>query len=85
MDFRQDFIEFAVSCQVLRFGEFKIKVGCFSSYFFNVGLFNDGNSFGKFVEFYVKVVEVGGVRFDMLFGPVYKGILFVVVIVIVFV
>ena len=74
MDFRQDFIEFAVRCQVLRFGEFKTKAGRLSPYFFNAGLFNDGQSLGKLAEFYAKAAEAGGVQFDMLFGPAYKGI-----------
>jgi orotate phosphoribosyltransferase len=74
MDFRQEFIEFAVGCQVLRFGEFKTKAGRLSPYFFNAGLFNDGNSLGKLAEFYAKAAEAGGVQFDMLFGPAYKGI-----------
>ncbi len=74
MDFRQDFIEFALNCQVLRFGEFKTKAGRLSPYFFNAGLFNDGNSLGRLAEFYAKAVEAGGIRFDMLFGPAYKGI-----------
>jgi orotate phosphoribosyltransferase len=74
MDFRQEFIEFAVGCQVLRFGEFKTKAGRLSPYFFNAGLFNDGNSLGKLAEFYAKAAELGAVQFDMLFGPAYKGI-----------
>lgn len=74
MDFRQDFIEFALGCQVLRFGEFKTKAGRLSPYFFNAGLFNDGNSLGRLAEFYAKAAEAGGVQFDMLFGPAYKGI-----------
>ena len=74
MDFRQDFIEFAVACQVLRFGEFTTKAGRLSPYFFNAGLFNDGNSLGRLAEFYAKAAEAGGTRFDMLFGPAYKGI-----------
>ena len=74
MDFRQEFIEFAVGCQVLRFGEFKTKAGRLSPYFFNAGLFNDGNSLGKLAGFYAKAAEVGDVQFDMLFGPAYKGI-----------
>jgi len=74
MDFRQDFIEFALTCQVLRFGEFKTKAGRLSPYFFNAGLFNDGNSLGRLAEFYAKAAEAGGVQFDMLFGPAYKGI-----------
>ncbi len=74
MDFRQDFIEFAVACNVLRFGEFKTKAGRLSPYFFNAGLFNDGNSLGRLAEFYAKAAEASGLRFDMLFGPAYKGI-----------
>jgi len=74
MDFRQDFIEFAVGCKVLRFGEFKTKAGRLSPYFFNAGLFNDGNSLGRLAEFYAKAAEAGGSQFNMLFGPAYKGI-----------
>lgn len=74
MDFRQDFIKFALDTQVLRFGEFTTKAGRQSPYFFNAGLFNDGNSLSKLAEFYAKAAEVGCVRFDMLFGPAYKGI-----------
>jgi orotate phosphoribosyltransferase len=74
MNFRQDFIEFALASQVLRFGEFKTKAGRLSPYFFNAGLFNDGNSLARLAEFYAKAAEAGGVQFDMLFGPAYKGI-----------
>ena len=74
MDFRQEFIEFALGCKVLRFGEFTTKAGRLSPYFFNAGLFNDGQSLGRLSEFYAKAVEAGGVDFDMLFGPAYKGI-----------
>jgi orotate phosphoribosyltransferase len=74
MDFRQDFIEFALASQVLRFGEFKTKAGRLSPYFFNAGLFNDGNALARLAEFYAKAAEAGGVQFDMLFGPAYKGI-----------
>jgi orotate phosphoribosyltransferase len=74
MDFRQNFIEFALGCQVLRFGEFKTKAGRLSPYFFNAGLFNDGNSLARLAEFYAKATEKGGIQFDMLFGPAYKGI-----------
>jgi orotate phosphoribosyltransferase len=74
MSFREDFIEFALNCQVLRFGEFKTKAGRLSPYFFNAGLFNDGNSLGRLAEFYAKAVEASDIRFDMLFGPAYKGI-----------
>jgi orotate phosphoribosyltransferase len=74
MDFRQEFIEFALGCKVLRFGEFTTKAGRLSPYFFNAGLFNDGQSLARLAEFYAKAVEAGGVHFDMLFGPAYKGI-----------
>ena len=74
MDFRQEFIEFALGCKVLRFGEFTTKAGRLSPYFFNAGLFNDGNSLGRLAEFYAKATEAGSVPFDMLFGPAYKGI-----------
>ena len=74
MDFRQEFIEFAVQQDVLRFGEFKTKAGRLSPYFFNAGLFNDGQSLARLAEFYAKATAAGGVDFDMLFGPAYKGI-----------
>ncbi len=74
MDFRQDFIEFALESQVLRFGEFTTKAGRLSPYFFNAGLFNDGKAIGRLAEFYAKAAEASGIRFDMLFGPAYKGI-----------
>ena len=74
MDFRQEFIEFALGCKVLRFGEFTTKAGRLSPYFFNAGLFNDGQSLARLAEFYAKAVDAGDVRFDMLFGPAYKGI-----------
>jgi orotate phosphoribosyltransferase len=59
---------------VLRFGEFTTKAGRLSPYFFNAGLFNDGNSLGRLAEFYAKAVEADSIQFDMLFGPAYKGI-----------
>ena len=74
MDFRQEFIEFAVARQVLRFGEFKTKAGRLSPYFFNSGLFNDGESLGRLAQFYAKAIEVSGLECDVLFGPAYKGI-----------
>ncbi len=74
MNFHQDFIAFALDCQVLRFGEFKTKAGRLSPYFFNAGLFNDGASLGKLAGFYAKAVASAGLPFDMLFGPAYKGI-----------
>lgn len=73
-DFTQQFIQFAIQKQVLRFGEFKTKAGRLSPYFFNAGLFNDGDSLMKLGEFYAQAILKSGVQFDMLFGPAYKGI-----------
>ena len=70
----QDFIEFCINKQVLKFGEFKTKAGRLSPYFFNAGLFNDGESLLKLGEFYANSIEKSGIAFDMLFGPAYKGI-----------
>lgn len=72
--FRQEFIAFAIKKEVLRFGEFKTKAGRLSPYFFNAGLFNDGESLMKLGEFYAEAIQNSGIEFDMLFGPAYKGI-----------
>nr|WP_294841472.1 orotate phosphoribosyltransferase [uncultured Methylotenera sp.] len=72
--FRQDFIAFAIQKEVLKFGEFKTKAGRLSPYFFNAGLFNDGESLMKLGEFYAQAIKNSGIEFDMLFGPAYKGI-----------
>jgi len=74
MDFRQEFIEFALAQNVLRFGEFKTKAGRLSPYFFNAGLFNDGAALDRLSQFYAKAIQSSGIRIDMLFGPAYKGI-----------
>jgi orotate phosphoribosyltransferase len=70
----RDFVHFAVRCGVLRFGEFKTKAGRLSPYFFNAGLFNDGEKLGRLGEFYARRLLETGMVFDMLFGPAYKGI-----------
>lgn len=80
MDFRQEFIEFAVGQDVLRFGEFKTKAGRLSPYFFNAGLFNNGAALDRLAEFYAKAISVSGLAFDGLYGPAYKGIPLVAVI-----
>ena len=72
--FRQEFIAFAIKKEVLRFGEFTTKAGRLSPYFFNAGLFDDGESLMKLGEFYAAAIENSGIEFDMLFGPAYKGI-----------
>ncbi|QEL57518.1 orotate phosphoribosyltransferase [Chromobacterium paludis] len=74
-DFRQEFIRFALDKQVLKFGEFITKAGRQSPYFFNTGLFNDGESTLKLSRFYAQSIQQSGVEFDMLFGPAYKGII----------
>lgn len=73
-DFKQAFIEFAIECNVLRFGEFITKAGRCSPYFFNAGLFNDGRSLRKLGQFYAKAILAAQIPFSMLFGPAYKGI-----------
>ena len=73
-DFRLDFIQFALAAKVLCFGEFKTKAGRLSPYFFNTGLFNDGNSLRLLGQFYAKAIAESGMAFDMLYGPAYKGI-----------
>ena len=72
--FRSEFIDFALARQVLRFGEFKTKAGRLSPYFFNAGLFNDGEALRRLGQFYAKAILSAGIEFDMLFGPAYKGI-----------
>jgi len=73
-DFRQAFIQFAIERNVLCFGEFRTKAGRMSPYFFNAGLFNDGDSLRKLGQFYAKAIAAAQLPFDMLFGPAYKGI-----------
>ncbi len=74
MDFRQDFIAFALQQNVLRFGEFKTKAGRLSPYFFNAGLFNDGAALDRLSQFYAQAILSSGIGIDMLYGPAYKGI-----------
>ncbi len=75
VDFRQQFVAFAIEKNVLRFGEFKTKAGRLSPYFFNAGLFDDGASLRALSRFYADAIIASGVEFDMLFGPAYKGII----------
>ncbi len=70
----QDFVAFALQCGVLRFGEFKTKAGRMSPYFFNAGLFDDGQRLLRLAEFYAQRLLQSGIEFDMVFGPAYKGI-----------
>jgi orotate phosphoribosyltransferase len=70
----QEFVQFALECGVLRFGEFKTKAARMSPYFFNAGLFDDGAKLGRLAEFYAQRLLASGIEFDMVFGPAYKGI-----------
>lgn len=69
-----EFVRFALSQGVLKFGEFKVKSGRLSPYFFNAGLFNSGASVGRLAQFYAQALIDADLPFDMLFGPAYKGI-----------
>ena len=73
-DYQRQFLEYALMHQVLRFGEFTLKSGRKSPYFFNAGLFNSGAALAAVGRFYAQAVVDSGIRFDMLFGPAYKGI-----------
>ena len=70
----QEFVQFSVEAGVLRFGEFKTKAGRLSPYFFNTGLFDDGEKLMRLGEFYARRILASDLPFDMLFGPAYKGI-----------
>jgi len=73
-EFRKDFIAFCFEQGVLSFGQFTTKSGRTTPYFFNAGLFNSGATLDRLAQFYAKAILASGVRFDMLFGPAYKGI-----------
>lgn len=73
-DWQRSFIEFALEKQVLQFGEYTLKSGRTSPYFFNAGNFNDGESQQRIGEIYAKTLIESGIDFDLVFGPAYKGI-----------
>ena len=73
-NYKQQFIEFALARQVLKFGEFTLKSGRVSPYFFNAGLFNQGADLARLGEFYAAALQDAGLQYDMIFGPAYKGI-----------
>ncbi|THU04575.1 orotate phosphoribosyltransferase [Lampropedia puyangensis] len=70
----QQFVQFAIESGVLKFGEFTTKAGRLSPYFFNAGLFNDGQKLLRLAQFYANAIVRSGIEFDVIFGPAYKGI-----------
>ncbi|MBH0036846.1 orotate phosphoribosyltransferase [Pseudoalteromonas sp. NZS71_1] len=73
-DYQKEFIEFALEKQVLKFGEFTLKSGRISPYFFNAGLFNTGRDLARLGRFYASALKDSAIEYDVLFGPAYKGI-----------
>ncbi len=73
-DYQQEFINFALQHDVLRFGAFELKSGRTSPYFFNAGLFNSGQALAELGRFYATTIEQANIDYDVLFGPAYKGI-----------
>lgn len=73
-DYQRQFIDFAIEIGAIRFGEFTLKSGRLSPYFFNAGLFNTGSALARLGEYYAEAIIDAGLQFDMLYGPAYKGI-----------
>jgi orotate phosphoribosyltransferase len=72
--YQREFISLAIAKNVLKFGEFTLKSGRVSPYFFNAGLFNDGDSLASLGQAYAQALVESGIEYDVLFGPAYKGI-----------
>lgn len=72
--YQKEFIEFAIEKEVLKFGEFTLKSGRISPYFFNAGLFNTGRDLARLGRFYAAALQDANIEYDLLFGPAYKGI-----------
>lgn len=73
-DYQHEFLDFALDAGVLKFGEFTLKSGRISPYFFNAGLFNTGASLARLGRYYAQTIVDSGIEFDVLYGPAYKGI-----------
>ena len=73
-NYKKEFIEYAIQCKVLRFGEFRLKSGRLSPYFFNTGLFGSGVQLSRLGYFYAQAYQQCGIQTDVLYGPAYKGI-----------
>jgi len=72
--YQNDFVDFMLEIGALKFGEFTLKSGRVSPYFFNAGQFNQGNHLSRLGQFYAQAIEASDIKFDVLFGPAYKGI-----------
>ena len=72
--YQKDFVDFTLETGVLKFGEFTLKSVRISPYFFNAGLFNKGSHLSELGKFYAQAIEASALKFDVLFGPAYKGI-----------
>jgi len=72
--YQQEFLDFAIDVGVLRFGEFTLKSGRISPYFFNSGLFDTGASLARLGRYYAQAIINSGIEFEMIYGPAYKGI-----------
>jgi len=72
--YQKDFVDFTLEIGALKFGEFTLKSGRISPYFFNAGLFNEGSHLSQLGKFYAQAIEANHIEFDVLFGPAYKGI-----------
>lgn len=74
LEYQKDFIQYALDCGVLKFGQFQLKSGRTSPYFFNTGLFNTGAMLDRLGQFYAQALAASGLQADILYGPAYKGI-----------
>ena len=72
--YQKDFVDFTLETGALKFGQFILKSGRISPYFFNAGLFNTGSHLSQLGKFYAQAIEASNLKFDVLFGPAYKGI-----------